>query len=124
MDSSVHLRCLWLSIPPVPAAKAGGLSPLLAMPTAPLSPPPPDLLAAALGCFTQHGLPTTSTHQLAQAAGLSHGSLYRLIGSKDQLLEDVYTYDIDRLLAPLAAGGGAARPGRPCTRSWPAGGSC
>jgi hypothetical protein len=37
--------------------------------------PPPALLAAALACFTQHGLRTTSTHQLAQAAGLSHGSL-------------------------------------------------
>jgi AcrR family transcriptional regulator len=67
---------------------------------APLSPPPPALLATALDCFTQYGLRTTSTERIAVAAGLSHGSFYRLVGSKDELLEAV-DYALDQLQAPL-----------------------
>lgn len=81
------------------------------MPAAPGLPLPPALLATALACFTQHGLRTTSTERMAVAAGLSHGSFYRLISSKDQLLEAVYTFALGQLAAPLTAGGGAAQLG-------------
>ena len=41
---------------------------------------------------------------LPNASPLSHGSFYRLIGTKDRLLEAVYTYALDQLLVPLPAG--------------------
>jgi AcrR family transcriptional regulator len=80
------------------------------MPPISVSPLPLSLLSAALHCFTQHGLRTTSTERLASAAGLSHGSFYRLIGSKDDLLEAVYVYAIDQLAVPLPGDGPATRP--------------
>jgi AcrR family transcriptional regulator len=71
---------------------------------------PPALLAAVLPCFVEHGLRTTSTPQLAAAAGLSHGSFYRLIGSKDALLEAVYAYALAQLAVPLPPGGATTPP--------------
>jgi AcrR family transcriptional regulator len=71
-------------------------------------PLPPDLLAAALACFAQHGLRTTSTPQLAAAAGLSHGRFYRLIGSKDALLEAVYASALAHLAVELPPAAGDA----------------
>lgn len=71
---------------------------------------PPALVATALPCFVQHGLRTTSTPQLAAAAGLSHGSFYRLIGSKAALIEAVYAYALDQLAVPLPPAGAATPP--------------
>jgi AcrR family transcriptional regulator len=80
------------------------------LPLASLVSLPPALLAAALSCFVEHGLRTTSTPQLAAAAGLSHGSFYRLIGSKDALLEAVYAYALDQLTVPLPPADAAILP--------------
>lgn len=40
----------------------------------------------------------------------SHGSFYRLIRSKDALLEAVYTYAIEQFSVPLLGGGPATEP--------------
>jgi AcrR family transcriptional regulator len=73
-------------------------------------PQTPALLEAALSCFLVRGLHATSTNEVAAAAGISHGRLYRTFGDKPQLLQAVYAYAIAQLRAPLTQGGWAALP--------------
>ena len=50
------------------------------------------ILAAAARLFREHGMDGVGVDALAQAAGLSHGSLYSQFGSKDQLAAEALGY--------------------------------
>lgn len=46
------------------------------------------IIAAALPLLTQHG-PTVSTRDVAEAAGIAEGTLFRVFATKDELIEAV-----------------------------------
>jgi AcrR family transcriptional regulator len=45
-----------------------------------------EILEAALSCFAQNGFHQTTIQDIAQAAGLSHGAIYRYFQSKDDII--------------------------------------
>lgn len=51
-------------------------------------------------CITQHGLDALTTHQVAEHAGVSVGSLYQYFESKDDLVEAL----LERVVEQLSAG--------------------
>ncbi|CAI7979534.1 hypothetical protein FRAHR75_640023 [Frankia sp. Hr75.2] len=58
-----------------------------------------EIRAAAVALFFQHGYESTSQRMLADRAGIKAGSLYNHIGSKDELLADIMTSIMDRLIS-------------------------
>ncbi|TDD61911.1 TetR/AcrR family transcriptional regulator [Kribbella antibiotica] len=73
------------------------------------TPLPPDerraaIIAAALPLFEQHG-PDVSTKQIAEAAGIAEGTIFRAFGSKDALIEAALlkAFDTSDLLTELTA---------------------
>ena len=49
-----------------------------------------SVLTAALGCFTDLGLKTTTIQDIRRAAGCSIGSLYHHFGSKEGIAEELF----------------------------------
>src|SRR5438477_12262131 len=71
-----------------------------------LSPTPPreraeEVYTAALRLFRQKGYHATSMQDIAAAVGLYKGSLYHYIGSKDDLLVQVFERAMGSLLADV-----------------------
>ncbi len=58
-----------------------------------------EIRAAAVALFFQHGYESTSQRMLADRVGIKAGSLYNHIGSKDELLADIMTSIMDRLIS-------------------------
>ena len=69
----------------------------------------PALLESALTCFLERGLHAASTDYIAAAAQISHGRLYRLVASKDELIEQVYAHTLAQLQAPLRSPAGVPK---------------
>jgi AcrR family transcriptional regulator len=69
------------------------------------------ILDVARSEFAQHGFEATTVRDIADAAGLSPGNLYRYFESKDAMVRTILSEFSDRLLAAytevLAAGAGA-----------------
>jgi TetR/AcrR family transcriptional regulator, repressor for uid operon len=57
------------------------------------------VLAAAEAEFSSHGLRRTSLERIAEAAGVSHMTLYRRFGNRDALLGAVIAREARRLIA-------------------------
>ena len=60
---------------------------------APVTPRPSQrdsIMCAALTCFAHTGYDGTRVRQIAQAAGVSEGALYKHFASKEQLARDLY----------------------------------
>jgi AcrR family transcriptional regulator len=70
-----------------------------------------QILAAARPLFAKRGYFGTPTVEIAAAAGLSHGYMFRLIGTKEALFIEVVRDSFAQILATLreAAGGVKAR---------------
>src|SRR5699024_9269943 len=51
---------------------------------------PERLLAAATRLFAEHGYESTSVQEIVAVAGLTKGAMYHYLGSKDDLLYEVY----------------------------------
>jgi len=73
------------------------------------TPLPPDerraaIIAAALPLFEEHG-PDVSTKQIAEAAGIAEGTIFRAFGSKEALIDAalVKAFDVSDLLGQLLA---------------------
>jgi TetR/AcrR family transcriptional regulator, cholesterol catabolism regulator len=60
-----------------------------------------EVYAAALRLFTQKGYHATSMQDIAAAVGLYKGSLYHYIGSKEELLVQVFERAMGSLLADV-----------------------
>lgn len=60
-----------------------------------------EVYAAALRLFTQKGYHATSMQDIAAAVGLYKGSLYHYIGSKEELLVQVFERAMGSLLAEV-----------------------
>jgi AcrR family transcriptional regulator len=60
------------------------------------------VLDAALACFTQRGLRTTTMADVAEAAGVSRVWVHRLVGSRDDLVHAVLTREVERVFEVLA----------------------
>ena len=61
--------------------------------------PREDILDAAASLFEAHGFGSTTTRQIAAAAGLEQGSLFHYFSRKDELLTEL----LDRTLEPALA---------------------
>ncbi len=61
-----------------------------------------QILAAALSLFTEHGYDATTTKQIAEAAGVAHGTVFLVAATKEALLVKVLE---DRLRAEVARRG-------------------
>jgi len=48
------------------------------------------IMCAALACFARDGYDATRTRQIAEAAGVSDGALYKHFASKEQLARELY----------------------------------
>jgi len=70
-----------------------------------MSPMPTEdrIWLAALALFARQGFAGTSTREIADASGLTAGSLYHYMGSKDDLLEQVMLGGMTGLLEAAAA---------------------
>ncbi|MET7283983.1 helix-turn-helix domain-containing protein [Kribbella sp. NPDC005582] len=73
------------------------------------TPLPPDerraaIIAAALPLFEEHG-PDVSTKQIAEAAGIAEGTIFRAFGSKEALIDAslAKAFDVSDLLTELMA---------------------
>lgn len=62
-----------------------------------------EILDAALGCFTEHGIEATTIEQIRAAAGCSIGSLYHHFKSKEGVWRALFIQGISRLNADLIA---------------------
>lgn len=58
---------------------------------------------AALALFVAHGVTETSVRDLARAAGIAEGTLYRHYTSKDELVADLFTSNYAVFAARLSA---------------------
>lgn len=61
------------------------------------------ILDAALGCFTQQGYHATKMTDVAKAAGLAKGSLYRYFDNKDALTDALVRRYFDAIRAEVSA---------------------
>jgi AcrR family transcriptional regulator len=69
------------------------------------SPPPPALdpyLDAASRCFARHGLFRTSVQDIAQELGVNRTTVYRQVGSIEQMARLLLVRDAHRMLGSLA----------------------
>jgi AcrR family transcriptional regulator len=62
------------------------------------------ILEAAGKLFSEHGYEETTTHQIAAAAGVSVGALYRYFDGKQAILKEVYTREISGLRRRILEG--------------------
>ncbi|WP_239952313.1 TetR/AcrR family transcriptional regulator [Pantoea sp. Z09] len=61
-----------------------------------------EIIAAARRCFRQSGFHAASMAQLASAASLSVGQIYRYFPSKDALIEEMVTRIVDSRVAAMS----------------------
>jgi AcrR family transcriptional regulator len=54
------------------------------------------IIVAAAECFAQTGYSGCATKQIAQAADVTEGSLFRLFGSKEKLFEEAVAYAVSK----------------------------
>lgn len=70
-----------------------------------------DLMRAAIGLFATQGVAATTTREIAAAAGVSEGTIYRHFPGKDQLVEEIFSQNHAAFTAELdAAQATAASP--------------
>jgi AcrR family transcriptional regulator len=62
-----------------------------------------QLYEAAVKCFAQKGYHATSIQEIADAVGLTKGSLYFYVKSKEELLLSVCRYYYDKMMRQLAS---------------------
>jgi AcrR family transcriptional regulator len=62
------------------------------------------ILEAAGKLFSEHGYEETTTHEIAAAAGVSVGALYRYFDGKQAILKEVYTREISGLRRRILEG--------------------
>ena len=67
------------------------------------------IVRAAIDLFTTQGYHATTTPQIAAAAGVAEGSIYRHFESKQVLLNELYRAALRLLLAPITAATGSCR---------------
>ncbi len=69
-----------------------------------------EILAAALKCFTEHGLAATTIESIRKESGASVGSLYHHFGSKEAIAGALYIEGMqnhfEKLRGSLESGGG------------------
>lgn len=61
------------------------------------------LIEAALSVFSARGIKGTSTDDIATAAGVTRVTLYRRLGTRDQILREIYTHETQRLMLSVNA---------------------
>ncbi|REE86156.1 TetR family transcriptional regulator [Paenibacillus taihuensis] len=61
------------------------------------------ILDTASHLFQEHGIDTVSMHQIAKAAGVGQGTLYRRYSSKAELCLDLFTERIRRFASEITA---------------------
>lgn len=61
------------------------------------------LIEAACTVLSERGVKGTSTDDIARAAGVTRVTLYRRLGTRDQLLRAIYTYEAQRLIMSVNA---------------------
>jgi AcrR family transcriptional regulator len=54
------------------------------------------ILDSAMACFTENGVHPTSVNDIARAAGMSIGGLYRYFHSKHQIVEELFSRSDDQ----------------------------
>ncbi len=62
-----------------------------------------QILQAASGCFARRGFHQTTMQDIAEAAGLTAGALYRYFGSKDELIVALVAEDQRQVLERISA---------------------
>lgn len=67
-----------------------------------------DLMRAAIRLFAAQGVAATTTREIASAAGVSEGTIYRHFTGKEQLVEEIFSQNYAALAAELDAAQGAA----------------
>lgn len=67
-----------------------------------------DLMRAAIGLFAKQGVAATTTREIATAAGVSEGTIYRHFTGKEQLVEEIFSRHYGAFAAELDAAQGAA----------------
>lgn len=60
-----------------------------------------NIIEAALICAAKRGLHQTSTHHIAEVAGVSVGNLYHYFEDKDAIFQEMYRREIDDIIALL-----------------------
>src|SRR5271156_3060439 len=76
----------------------------------PFGPTQERILLASLGLIGRRGVRRLGMQEIAEAAGVSRGTLYRYFPSKDHVLAAAADYDAQRFSDGLDAGLGAAHP--------------
>lgn len=71
------------------------------------------ILAVARQLFTAHGVAAISMHQIARAAGVGQGTLYRRYANKGELCKDLAHQEHERFAAELLAWVNATAPTLP-----------
>ncbi|UPT74494.1 MAG: TetR/AcrR family transcriptional regulator [Elusimicrobiota bacterium] len=61
----------------------------------------PGILKAALKLFVRKGIDGTTTKDIARAAGVAEGALYRHYRSKDEMAGELFTVNLERFTADL-----------------------
>lgn len=61
-----------------------------------------NLLNQAARLFRERGIPGVSVDALAEAANMTHGSLYSHFGSKDKVLAESLTHGFEKIIAKRA----------------------
>lgn len=62
-----------------------------------------EILLAALGCFSEHGVEATTIDMIRAASGASVGSLYHRFGNKEGIAAEVFMEGLRDFRAHLAA---------------------
>lgn len=63
-----------------------------------------SILQAASGLFAEQGYERTTTHQIAAAAGISVGTLYRYFADKEAIFKELYQREISQMRSRLLNG--------------------
>lgn len=70
-----------------------------------------EILAAAESCFVKNGFHAASMQDIARAAGVSMGSLYRYFANKEAIIGSFAESDLTEATDAIAAWGQSPRPG-------------
>ena len=62
------------------------------------------ILESALALIREHGFHGAPMSQVAKKAGVAAGTLYLYFDSKDQLIRELYTYVVDRMMQAVLDG--------------------
>lgn len=61
------------------------------------------LIEVACSVFAERGIKSTSTDDIARAAGVTRVTLYRRLGTRDEIIRAIYTHEAQRLIFSVSA---------------------